>query len=94
MRLDKMTPEQRSRFEAHCADQKARHKVSLPITCMACDKVILDLDGPAGGRAELALGVVVIPFFGSFCSQHCAVSFERDYGFLFKRNASGQVSYD
>ena len=94
MRLDKITSEQRSRFEAHCANQKAKRKFSLPITCMACDTVVLDLDTPAGGRAQLAAGAVGIPFFGHFCSQDCANAFERDYGILFKRDATGQISYD
>jgi hypothetical protein len=94
MRLDKMTPEQRSRFESDCADQKARRKFSLPITCMVCDKVVLDLDTPAGGRAQLSAGAVGIPFFGHFCGQGCANAFEGDYGILFKRNATGQISYD
>jgi len=94
MRLDKMTAEQRSRFEAHCADHKARRMLSLPITCMVCDKVVLDLDTAAGGRTQLAAGAVVIPFFGYFCSQGCASAFEQDYGILFKRNTAGQVSYD
>ena len=94
MRLDKMTAEQRVRFEAHCADQNDRRKFPLPITCMVCDKLLLDLDTPAGGQAQLAVDAVVIPFFGYFCGQACAKAFERDYGILFKRDATGQVSYE
>jgi len=93
MRLDKMTQEQRNRFEAHCADQKANHKFSPPIVCTGCDKVILDFNA-AGGWTQRSDDAVVIPFFGCFCSQACASAFERDYGILFKRDATGRVSYE
>jgi hypothetical protein len=91
MRLDKMTSEQRARYEARCARQNARSKVAGPAeTCMCCEKLIADPFDPA--KAQLA-GAVVIPFFGLFCSQACADAFERDYGIQFKRDASGKVSY-
>ena len=78
MRLDEMTPEQRARFEAHCAHQNARSKVAGPAeTCIFCEKLIADPFDPA--KAQLA-GAVAIPFFGFFCSQACADVFERDYG--------------
>jgi hypothetical protein len=93
MRLDKMTPEQRARFEAHCADQNARSIFPLPITCTACEKLIAD-PGTVCGPQELPAGIVVIPFFGYFCSQACAATFERDYGIHFKRAATGEVSYE
>jgi hypothetical protein len=93
MRLDKMTPEQRVRFGAHCADQNARSKFPLSITCMVCEKLIVDLSA-SPGHQQLAADMVVIPFFGYFCNQACANAFERDYGILFKRDATGQVSYD
>ena len=93
MRLDKMTPEQRARFEAHCADERARRKFPLAITCMVCDKLVVDLHAPVG-QQQLSVDVVVVPFFGCFCGQACANAFERDYGILFKRDATGQVSYD
>jgi hypothetical protein len=90
MRFDKVTPEQRARFEAHCADQNARFP--LPATCMVCEKVLMDMSAP--GKLQLAAGAVVVPFFGYFCSQACADTLERDYGILFKRNATGKVSYE
>ena len=93
MRLDQMTPEQRARFEAHCAQQRARSKFPLPITCMVCEKLIADLRAPFG-QQQVAAAPVVIPFFGYFCGQACANAFERDYGILFKRNATGEVSYE
>ena len=82
-----MTPEQRARFEAHCAERKTEP----PYTCMACGKVLLDPDAP--GRLQLVPSAIVIPFFGEFCSQACASAFERDYGILFQRDATGRVSY-
>ena len=87
MRLDKMTPEQRARFEAHCAEQKTKP----PYSCMACGKVLLDPSAP--GRLQLVRSAIVIPFFGEFCSQACTSAFERDYGILFQRDATGRVSY-
>ena len=92
MRLDKMTPEQRARFEAHCAQQRARSKFALPITCMFCDELIVDVRDPSGQK-QLPTDAVVIPFFGYFCKQTCANAFERDYGIRFKRDATGKVSY-
>jgi hypothetical protein len=93
MRLDKMTAEQRTRFEAHCADRNARSIFPLPITCTTCEKLIAD-PGAVCGPQELPPSAVVIPFFGYFCSQGCADTFERDYGIQFKRAATGEVSYD
>jgi hypothetical protein len=61
--LDKMTPEQRARFEAHCAEGKAKP----PCTCIACGKELLDPGAP--GKLQLVPGVVSIPFFGHFCSK-------------------------
>ena len=91
MRLDKMTPEQRARYEAHCARRNTRTKVAGPAeACMFCEKSIANPFDPA--KAQLA-GAVVIPFFGFFCSQGCADAFERDYGIQFKRDATGKVSY-
>jgi len=91
MRLDKMTSEQRARYKAHCAHHNARSKVAGSAeTCMFCEKAIADPFDPA--KAQLA-GVVVIPFFGYFCSQPCADAFERDFGIQFKRDATGKVSY-
>ena len=87
MRLDKMTPEQRTRFDAHCAESKTKP----PYTCMACGKLLLDPSAP--GTLQLVPGAIRIPFFGDFCSQACASAFERDYGILFRRDASGKVSY-
>ena len=91
MRLDKMTSEQRARYEAHCADHNARSKVAGPVeTCMFCETLIA---GPFDlAEAQLA-GAVMIPFFGYFCSQSCAAAFERDFGIQFKRDATGKVSY-
>jgi hypothetical protein len=91
MRLDKMTSEQRARYEAHRAHHNARSKVAGPAeTCLFCEKLIADPFDPA--KAQLA-GAVVIPFFGYFCSQPCADAFERDFGIQFKRDATGKVSY-
>ncbi len=91
MRLDKMTSEQRARYEAHCARHNAGSKMAGPAeTCMFCEKLIAHPVEPA--KAQLA-GVVVIPFFGFFCSQVCADAFEREYGIQFKRDATGKVSY-
>ena len=84
MRLDKMTPEQRGRFDAHCAESKTKS----PYTCMACGKLLLDPGAP--GRLQLVPGAVRIPFFGEFCSQACASAFEQDYGILFRRDASAR----
>jgi hypothetical protein len=83
-----MTLEQRARFEAHCAEGKAKP----PCTCMACGKDLLDPGVP--GKLQLVPGAVSIPFFGHFCSQACAGAFERDYGILFQRDAGGRVSYE
>ena len=83
-----MTPEQRARFEAHCA----KGKVKAPYTCMACGKVLLDPGAP--GKLQLVPGAVSIPFFGHFCSQACASAFESDYGILFQRDTPGSVSYE
>jgi hypothetical protein len=88
MRLDKMTPEQRTRFEMQCAEWKSKPFHS----CMACGKVLLDPGAP--GRLQLVPGTITIPFFGEFCSQACASAFERDYGILFQRDAMGRVSYE
>jgi hypothetical protein len=88
MRLDKMTPEQRARLEAQCAEGNAK----APYTCMACGKVLLDPGAP--GKLQLVPGAVSIPFFGHFCSQACASTFERDCGILFQRDAAGRVSYE
>jgi len=88
-----MSSEQRARFEAHCADQNARAKFPLPIICMVCEKLIADPGVTSGGQ-QMPDGMVVIPFFGYFCGQACASAFERDYGILFKRTATGEVSYD
>jgi hypothetical protein len=91
MRLDKMTSEQRARYETHRAQHNARSKVAGSAeTCMFCKKVIADPFDPA--KAQLA-GVVVIPFFGFFCSQACADAFERDFGIELKRDGTGKVSY-
>jgi hypothetical protein len=87
MRLDKMTPEQRSRFEAHCAESKTKP----PYACMSCGKVLLDPGAP--GQLQLVPSAVRIPFFGEFCSEACAKAFERNYGILFRRDESGKVSY-
>ncbi len=88
-----MTPEQRARFEAHCADQNARSKFPLPITCMVCEKLIADPGAPYG-QQQVAAGAVAIPYFGYFCGQACANAFERDYGIQFKRAATGEISYE
>jgi hypothetical protein len=88
MRLDKMAPEQRARFEAHCAEGKAKP----PYICTACAKVLLDPG--ALGKLQLVPGTVTISFFGNFCSQACASAFERDYGIVFQRDAAGRVSYE
>ena len=93
MRLDKMTSEQRARFEAYCADRRARSKFALPITCMFCEKLIVDLRDPSGQK-QLVADPVVIPFFASFCRQACASAFEHDYGIRFKRDATGKVTYE
>ena len=82
-----MTPVQRARFEAHCAEGKAKP----PYACAACGKVLLDPGAP--GQLQIMAGTVTIPFFGHFCSQACASAFERDYGILFRRDESGKVSY-
>jgi hypothetical protein len=88
-----MTQEQRTRFEAHCADQNARCVFPVPIRCAACEKFIADPSRVCGPQ-ELPEGMVVIPFFGYFCSQTCADTFERDYGIQFRRDATGEVSYE
>jgi len=93
MRLDKMSPDQRARFQAHCADQNARSKFPLPIICTACEKPLAD-PGASSRQQQLPAGAVVIPFFAYFCSQVCADTFEHDYGIQFKRAATGKVSYE
>ena len=86
-----MRPEQRARFETYCASQNVKERQHpLLIKCMACDQIVFDLKAPA----EFATGAVVVPYFGNFCSQACAKAFEHDYGILFKRNATGQISYE
>jgi len=82
-----MTPEQRARFEAHCAESKTKP----PYACMSCGKVLLDPG--ASGQLQLVPGAVRIPFLGEFCSEACASAFERDYGIVFRRGESGKVSY-
>jgi hypothetical protein len=91
MRLDKMTADQRVRFDAYTARQRAAPPQLGTLTCMFCQKFLANLSD-ASFRQKMA-SVVAVPFFGSFCSQACANSFEHDYGILFKRDATGQVSY-
>jgi hypothetical protein len=58
---------------------------------MFCEKPIAD---SFDLRSMQAAGAVPIPFFGTFCSQDCANAFEHEYGIHFKRDATGEVSYD
>jgi len=93
MRLDKMTVEQRVRFDAYTAGQRATPPPQPgTVTCAYCQRVIASLSDPSFRHEEKA-SAIGVPFFGSFCSQACANSFEHDYGILFKRDATGQVSY-
>ena len=85
-----MTSEQRDHFDAYTARHRAA-PVKPGITCMLCEKLIADF--PSAPQ-KMPVGVVPIPFFGTFCSQGCANTFEREYGIQFKRDATGKVSYD
>ena len=93
--LDHMTDEQRVRFEARVARERARPK-STNLICSYCDKVLAEVLNDALRPAWddlVRTGALPIPNFGWFCSHTCADAYEADYGIRFQRDASGIVSY-
>ncbi len=92
---DRMTPEQRARFDAMVA-RKLAAPPRAGAHCAYCDQFISNFEpnNEATWEALLASGRVPVPNFGWFCSHACADAFERDYGIHFRRDQSGRVSYD
>jgi hypothetical protein len=71
---------------------------SLDITCLICGTLLASWEA-SGQRHEpspdeLRSSKVAVPNLGWFCSQACAVEFERTNRLTLRRDATGRITYD
>jgi hypothetical protein len=66
------------------------------VTCRKCRKVIAELAesgmNPSAEECYKA-GNIPIPNFGWFCSQECALEFEKQHDVKFARTSEGRINY-
>ena len=91
---DHMTADQRARFEARVARERAKVPTT-DVICAYCEQLITNFESADAPTPEqlLAIGRVPVPNFGWFCSHACTDAYERDYGIHFQRDRDGRVSY-
>jgi hypothetical protein len=66
------------------------------VTCLTCDKVIatFEKDNMVPLPEDCyAAGNVPVPNCGWFCSQQCAIEFEKSRGVRFGRTMDGMIDY-
>jgi len=66
------------------------------VNCSQCGKVIAELqDDGMNPKAEdcYKSGNVPVPNFGWFCSQECAVEYEKSHDVRFARTIDGRIDY-
>jgi hypothetical protein len=66
------------------------------VTCLNCAKVIATFENDTmipSPEECYAAGNVPVPNFGWFCSQQCAVDFEKTGGVRFERTEHGTIDY-
>ena len=66
------------------------------VACLNCGKMIAtEVDGKMvpGPEDCYAAGNIPVPNCGWFCSQPCAIEWERSHGVRFERAADGMIDY-